>query len=73
MFERLVNEGSTFDTMLLTQRRMHPSISHFANMLFYDGKLIDNPPPRLPVPGFPWPTNDCRVCLVNTRNYGSEK
>eukprot|EP00921_Rhytidocystis_pertsovi_P009173 GHVQ01014764.1.p1 GENE.GHVQ01014764.1~~GHVQ01014764.1.p1 ORF type:complete len:1556 (+),score=150.82 GHVQ01014764.1:209-4876(+) len=54
--------------LLDTQRRMHPSISEFPNMQFYQGKLKNedvNDMNRPPVKGFRWPSRHCRVCLVD--------
>lgn len=73
LFERMVLTNGLSPTLLIEQRRMHSSIAEFPNLTFYHGQLVnaieDSALP--PVPGFPWPNPDCRVCFVNVA--GSEQ
>ncbi|KAF9074542.1 P-loop containing nucleoside triphosphate hydrolase protein [Rhodocollybia butyracea] len=41
LFERLTLEGVVPSTMLNTQYRMHPAISHFPSLEFYNSSLLD--------------------------------
>jgi len=73
LFERMVLTNGLTPTLLIEQRRMHSSISEFPNITFYQGKLVNAIPDEslAPVPGFPWPNPDCRVCFVDVS--GSEQ
>jgi regulator of nonsense transcripts 1 len=58
MFERLIRIKVPLFT-LDTQYRMHPAISHFPNMAFYDGKLMDGVSMSTArVIDFPWPKKE---------------
>ncbi len=39
MFTTLMSKNPQYFTLLNTQYRMHPWISHFPNQQFYEGKL----------------------------------
>jgi superfamily I DNA and/or RNA helicase len=75
LFERFVDLGVADPVVLVEQRRMHPSISHFPNQKFYGGQLVDaaEPANTAPIPGYPW-AEDCQVSFVDTSmdgEYGS--
>ena len=63
--------------LLDTQYRMHPCISEFPSMIFYEGKLKNGVPVRdRPTPmGFPWPNKTKPLAFVttpkDTREQGS--
>eukprot|EP00928_Gymnodinium_smaydae_P011301 TRINITY_DN14189_c1_g1_i2.p1 TRINITY_DN14189_c1_g1~~TRINITY_DN14189_c1_g1_i2.p1 ORF type:complete len:1146 (-),score=207.53 TRINITY_DN14189_c1_g1_i2:63-3500(-) len=67
LFERMVDACGFEPTLLQEQRRMHSSISEFPNRTFYNSQLINavSDDDLAPVPGFPWPVPDCRVCFVD--------
>jgi superfamily I DNA and/or RNA helicase len=73
LFERMVDAGVA-PTLLQEQRRMHSSIAEFPNQTFYSGQLINavDDDSFAQVPGFPWPTEDCRVCFVDVANQNAE-
>ena len=73
LFERLVKKGTHPTFMLDMQRRMHPSIADFPNIHFYNGKVASNVGDRPVIPGFPWPTEDCRVALVKTATLAEQR
>jgi len=66
LFERMVACGVE-PTVLQEQRRMHSSIAEFPNREFYASQLVNAVDDATlgPVPGFPWPNPDCRVCFVD--------
>ncbi|CAE7559411.1 UPF1, partial [Symbiodinium pilosum] len=67
LFERMANQNCVEPTVLLEQRRMHSSIAEFPNSAFYGGRLINaaDDASLTAIPGFPWPSPDCRVCFVD--------
>jgi superfamily I DNA and/or RNA helicase len=73
LFERLIEMGpggkGWTSVLLNMQRRMHPTISKFSNVNFYEGKIEDHPEcgePDEGVSGIPWFSQDRRVVFVNT-------
>lgn len=73
LFERMVLSNGLLPTLLIEQRRMHSSIAEFPNMTFYNSQLVNavEDSTLAPIPGFPWPNADCRVCFVDVA--GSEQ
>ncbi|XP_026191757.1 uncharacterized protein LOC34622030 [Cyclospora cayetanensis] len=68
LLERFVGSGIAPIHLLNEQRRMHPSIAHFPNMQFYQGKIFSRDVDdcnRPPVAGFLWPSPHSRVCLID--------
>ncbi|CDJ52087.1 hypothetical protein EBH_0002750 [Eimeria brunetti] len=68
LLERFVGSGIAPIHLLNEQRRMHPSIAHFPNMQFYQGKIFSRDVDdcnRPPVVGFLWPSQHSRVCLID--------
>ncbi|CDJ69231.1 ATP-dependent helicase, putative [Eimeria necatrix] len=68
LLERFVGSGIAPIHLLNEQRRMHPSIAHFPNMQFYQGKIFSRDVDdcnRPPVAGFLWPSSHSRVCLID--------
>ncbi|CAM9114212.1 unnamed protein product [Scytosiphon promiscuus] len=76
LFSRLMHAGIK-PVLLNRQYRMHPAISDFPSLHFYDGKVStgvrasDRPTPR----GFPWPTKSGPVAFlrVNDNETGEAK
>mmetsp|Transcript_48698 Transcript_48698/g.90283 ORF Transcript_48698/g.90283 Transcript_48698/m.90283 type:complete len:1219 (-) Transcript_48698:123-3779(-) len=67
LFERMVTNNGVEPTVLVEQRRMHSSIAEFPSQTFYQGKLVNavDDESLPPIPGFPWPNPECRVCFVD--------
>ncbi|CDI76960.1 ATP-dependent helicase, putative [Eimeria acervulina] len=68
LLERFVGSGIAPIHLLNEQRRMHPSIAHFPNMQFYQGKIFSRDVDdcnRPTVAGFLWPSQHSRVCLID--------
>ena len=63
LFERL-QAGGLAPILLDTQYRMHPTVAAFPSSRFYGGRLLDGVPPTPPPAGFPWPSPDTPVALV---------
>ena len=85
LFERLIDAGVR-PFMLKTQYRMHPSISEFPSLKFYDGLLEDgiSPKERLAPSGFLWSNWDIPIAFIpieglegtdveNASRYNSEE
>ena len=73
LFEKLVaseNDANGLTSIMLNmQRRMHPTISHFSNKHFYDGKIQDHAECEEQdalIDSLPWFTQANRVVFVNT-------
>lgn len=70
MFSRLEIDCGLPVTLLDTQYRMHPAISKFPSLRFYDGKVksgvpgSDRPPPK----GIPWPNENCPGMHMQVRH-----
>ena len=79
LFERLVSDADfahNHSILLNVQRRMHPSISAWPNLAFYNGQLEDHHSVVVPSEtseGFPWFHEDRRVVLVDTEGIGNEE
>jgi superfamily I DNA and/or RNA helicase len=72
LFERLVNKGLS-PLLLKVQYRMHPSISMFPSMYFYNSLLLNGVKEenRPIIQGFDWPKKSFHVALINIK--GTEK
>ncbi|ETO13088.1 ATP-dependent RNA helicase of the SFI superfamily, required for nonsense mediated mRNA decay and for, partial [Reticulomyxa filosa] len=64
LFERLVKNGRDV-AFLDTQYRMHPSLSEFSSIEFYDGRLKSASVQRTIPKGFPWPVQSYPLCFVD--------
>eukprot|EP00927_Polykrikos_kofoidii_P023904 TRINITY_DN21857_c1_g1_i3.p1 TRINITY_DN21857_c1_g1~~TRINITY_DN21857_c1_g1_i3.p1 ORF type:complete len:991 (-),score=124.38 TRINITY_DN21857_c1_g1_i3:180-3152(-) len=73
LFERLISNRSDWSVLLDEQRRMHPSLMHFASEEFYEGHVKSHTScsQLSPVDGLVWPATDARVWCVNV--CGSEE
>lgn len=70
LFERLMKSGSVISVLLNRQRRMHPSISAWPNMTFYEGKLEDDESCSTDHDLVDFKT---RVMFIDTEGVGSEE
>jgi superfamily I DNA and/or RNA helicase len=66
LFERLLNRGVR-SHLLDTQYRMHPKISEFPSISFYDGKVKTGikASARSLIKGFDWPNEHAPVAFIN--------
>ena len=72
LFQRLVNQGLGFNT-LLTQYRMHPSISAFPNKQFYNGELSDgitesHRKSKIYDSTFKWPNTEHPIVFIDMKS-----
>jgi len=75
LFERMILTNGLASTLLIEQRRMHSSIAAWPNLSFYQSQLVNavEDSALAPVPGFPWPNPECRVCFVDVKGANEQK
>lgn len=72
LFERLKSIGYN-TTLLDEQYRMHPSISKFSSIFFYEGKLKNGPNTQKlsEIKGFSWPNKEMRWVFIDSGRFNS--